>query len=60
MKTQHLIQMQKDVEVKIHEFNIPSFIDKVKKGTITRDRAKKLVNDLYELEEDLLLIGLAD
>jgi len=57
MKASNLIGMLNDIQRRINNFNIHELIEGVKNGTIEHDRAKKFVDDVYNLEEDLIIMN---
>ena len=56
MKVKDLAGMLNDVQRRINGFDIKKLIDGVNDGTVDKDRAKKFVDDVYNLEEDLIII----
>ena len=56
MKVKDLAGMLNDVQRRINGFDIKKLIDSVNDGTVDKDRAKKFVDDVYNLEEDLIIM----
>jgi len=56
MKVKDLAGMLNDVQRRINGFDIKKLIDGVNDGTVDKDRAKKFVDDVYNLEEDLIIM----
>lgn len=57
MKVGNLIGMLDDLDRKICLFDINKLIEGVKNGTVDKDRAKRFVDNVYNLEEDLIIMN---
>ena len=56
MKAIDLVGMLNDIQRRINKFDIHKLVEGVKNGTIDHDRAKKFVDDVYNLDEDLVIM----
>jgi len=57
MKVKQFLAMSNDVAIKLKHFDIQILLKKRKTGEVDKKRIDKLINDMYELEEDLVIIN---
>jgi len=56
MKVKQFLAMSNDVATKLEHFDIQSLLKKRQTGEVDKERIDKLITDMYELEEDLVII----
>lgn len=56
MKPSNLVGMLNDLNRRICTFDINKLINSVKDGTVDPERARRFVDNIYNLEEDLIII----
>ena len=58
MNGKNLLQMVHGLEYKLHNFDIHALLKKCKNGEIDTTQTKKLIDDVYNLEEDLIILDI--
>lgn len=56
MRVTDFVGMLNDLNSKLNSFDVDQFLNKVNNKHIDGEQIKKLVDDIYNLEEDLIMI----
>lgn len=56
MKALTLVGMLNDLNRRISGFDVSKLVTAIKNGDVEKERVQKLIDDVYNLEEDLIMI----